>query len=85
MRMQNRQYTIRNIPLKLDQHLREVAKNTHKSLNEVSLDVLHRGSGLDAEPTVYNDLDFLVGSWQEDKAFDEALKLQNRIDPSLWK
>ncbi|MEZ4753567.1 MAG: hypothetical protein R3A13_04555 [Bdellovibrionota bacterium] len=32
----------------------------------------------------FNDLDNLIGTWEEDKEFDQAICLQSQIDKDLW-
>ena len=79
------QYTIRNVPESIDRTLREEARRRGKSLNEVALEVLRRGLGVDEAPPSYYDLDDLAGSWVADPEFDRALEEQDRIDPDLWR
>lgn len=81
---QQDQYTIRNIPASIDKSLRRQAKETGKSLNEILLAALHRGSGIDTDTVAHTDLDFLIGTWEEDAAVGEALQAQRQIDKSLW-
>ncbi|MSP62287.1 MAG: hypothetical protein EXR72_18540 [Myxococcales bacterium] len=79
------QYTIRSIPLPVDQSLRRRARRLGRSLNDVALEALARAAGVEAEPARYGDLDRFFGSWVEDPAIDRALAAQRRIDPALWK
>jgi len=70
--MNDTQYTIRSIPSKVDQALRKRAKKTGKSLNEVVLEALAKGTGVTPE-AVFDDLDWFIGSHSLDgKSFDEA-------------
>lgn len=78
------QYTLRNVPPEVDQALRKRAREEGKSLNEVTLDVLHRALNGDA-PKRHTDLDHLIGTWVEDPEFDKAMEDQRRIDPELWR
>lgn len=32
----------------------------------------------------YHDLDALIGSWQEDAAFDDAIRAFAQVDESVW-
>ena len=80
-----RQYTIRSVPLAVDHHLRTQAKRQHKSLNEVTLEALERGVGLDRQEAVFDDLDDLAGTWEEDGDFEAALKRQDVVDRKLWR
>ena len=40
------QYTIRNVPVTLDEALRRAAREQDKSLNEVAIEALIRGAGV---------------------------------------
>lgn len=79
------QYTIRNVPKTVDRALRRRAVRLEKSLNDVALEALARGAGVEQEATMHRDVDFLFGSWVDDPAVDEALADQRRIDESAWK
>ncbi len=79
------QYTLRHVPPRVDQRLREVASQYGSSLNQAALDALSRGLGLEAEPVIHHDLDDLAGTWVADPAFDEAMKDMDRVDKDLWK
>jgi hypothetical protein len=81
----HRQYTLRDIPPALDRALRERAEQEGKSLNQVAREALKRGIGLPESQQVWDDLDHLVGSWQDDPAFDEAIKQQDTVDPEAWR
>ena len=76
----SKQYTIRSIPDSVDQALRRLAQQESKSINTVAVEALARGLALDAATIEHSDLDSLVGSWQEDSAFDEAVADFERID-----
>lgn len=67
------QYTLRNVPPGVDRALRRRAKQLSKSLNEVALQALSRGAGVEHELKQQHDLDFLFGSWTEDPEVDQAL------------
>lgn len=79
------QYTVRNVPSSIDRELRERAKRTTKTLNEVTIEALRRGLGFSNDEVVYDDLDDLAGTWQDDEAFDEAIADQDQIEPNLWR
>jgi hypothetical protein len=79
------QYTIRAVPSAIDRALRRRAKQEDKSLNTVAVEALARGLELDAKPAEHDDLDDLIGSWQEDKAFDRAVADFDRVDEEIWK
>lgn len=79
------QYTIRNIPSHLDRSLRQRARQTGQSLNEVVLEALIREAGLSAELIQRRSLSDLAGQWIEDPEFDEAIRDQDSVDPRIWK
>jgi hypothetical protein len=72
--MDSIQYTIRAIPLKLDKTLRLQAKKSGKSLNEVVLESLAKGAGVNMSTQTFHDLDWFVGSMSNDADFDGALQ-----------
>lgn len=70
--MSSTQYTIRSIPSQVDQALRRRAKKTGKSLNEVAVEALAKGTGVNPNAT-FNDLDWFIGGRTLDaNSFDEA-------------
>lgn len=79
------QYTIRAVPPAIDKTLRRLAKEQNKSLNTVALESLARGLELGTTPIKFTDLDHLIGTWQEDSAFDQAMKDFDRVDEEAWK
>jgi len=81
----NRQYTIRAIPPAVDRALRRRARQEAKSLNTVVVEALARGLELEAKPAEHTDLDALIGTWQEDPAFDRAMTDFERVDEAAWK
>jgi hypothetical protein len=81
----SKQYTLRSVPPSIDQALRKQAKLEDKSLNEVALEALSRGLDLSPTPMKYHDLDHLIGTWEEDPAFDEAIASFSQVDQEAWK
>jgi plasmid stability protein len=82
--MSRRQYTIRSVPDHVDRALRRRARQEHKSLNKVILEALEQAVATEA-PKLHHDLDFLIGTWREDPAFDEAMKDFEQIDEEMWR
>lgn len=80
-----KQYTIRNIPPRMDHQLREEAALYGKSLNTAALEALSRGLGLEAQEVKHHDLDRLAGTWAPDPEFDRVIKEMDRVDEDLWK
>ena len=68
----------------MDQAARSRARQEGKSLNAVAMEALARGLDLDVKAPEYTDLDFLIGSWQEDPAFDDAIAEFNQVDEEAW-
>jgi hypothetical protein len=79
------QYTIRNVPGRLDELLRRSAREKGKSLNEVAIEALSRGSGLSEQPRRQRDLSDITRTWRKDSAFDRALQAQDTIDEEMWR
>ena len=79
------QYTIRDIPPRLDVELRERARREGKSLNQVAVEALAQGVGLGSTGAPKRSLEGIAGSWKRDSATEQALADQDRIDPSMWK
>jgi hypothetical protein len=55
------EYTLRNVPAALDRTRRRRAARLSKSLNEVALEALARGTGVEHEGKEQHDLDFRLG------------------------
>ncbi len=79
------QYTLRKIPREVDRALRQKARKEGRSLNEVAIEALKRGAGIDGEIAKNHDLDFAIGTWIEDPEFEKSINDQRQIDPDLWK
>lgn len=79
------QYTLRGVPPDLDRAIRKRAAETGASVNQASLDLLRHGL---EQTRLYQDLDFVSGSWvsdgDQDAAFEESLNEQRKIDSALW-
>jgi hypothetical protein len=78
------QYTIRGIPSAVDTALRQRARATGKSLNEATIDALSEGSGMAGARRKRRNLGDIAATWRSEKAVDDALADQDRIDPDLW-
>jgi hypothetical protein len=83
--MRSTQYTVRGVPEKLDDRVREEARRYDVSMNAMLLDALARGLGAHAEPAECGDMDDLAGTWVEDDAFDETVAASRSIDEALWR
>jgi predicted transcriptional regulator len=67
------QYTIHSVPDTVDDALHRLAEQGSKSINAVAIEALARGLELNAAEATHNDLDSLIGTWQEDAAFEQAI------------
>lgn len=82
--MNSIQYTIRSIPFKLDKTLRMRAKKSGKSLNEVVLESLAKGAGVDMGTEAFHDLDWFIGSHSLDsESLDEAMEWLDSLPKEL--
>lgn len=79
------QYTLRNVPAKVDRALRKKAKAERRSLNAVAVEALAVASGVSNSPVERIDLNGIAGTWVEDPAFDQIMSEQDRVDPEMWK
>ena len=80
-----RQYTIKSVPAAVDSLLRKKAEQEGRSLNDVAVEALRLGVGLAEHEPVYDDLDELIGTWEDDPEFEAAITQQDEVDPSLWR
>lgn len=79
------QYTLRNVPQKVDRALRRAAREAGKSLNQTALEILEGALGVGGKPGRRRDLTDLAGTWKEDRETAAALADQRRIDPEDWR
>lgn len=79
------QYTLRNIPKTLDTALRRRAKQEKKTLNEIALEVMADGLGLQKDPKRRRSLSDIAGAQTTDPGLEAALDDQRRIDAELWR
>ena len=80
------QYTLRNVPKKLDQALRRKAKAEGKSLNTVAVELLQQGLGLSGQPRRYDDLDeFFKNATPLEPEVLKAIEEMDVVHPDDWK
>jgi hypothetical protein len=82
--MKSHQYTVRNVPPRVDRALKAKALARGVSLNTLVVQALEAAAGLGGEAPAYHDLDDLFGTWVHDKAVDRALAEQRLVDPKDW-
>ena len=83
--MKSIQYTLRDVPDRVDRALRTRAKAEDRSLNAIAVEVLSAGIGVGSEPPRFHDLDEFAGTWVKDPAFDAAIADMDKIDKDLWR
>lgn len=83
--MNSIQYTVRNIPPKVDKALRNRAKKQGKSFNQTVVDALKKAVGVDKDTKEYHDLDWFIGSGGISPEAEAAFKEQRVIDEELWR
>lgn len=85
MSKNSRQYTIRNIPDRVDRELRKRARTSGKSFNQVVLEALSSGAGESLRPK--RDFSGVIGSLSVEEAgrIEDEIRLQRQVDPELWK
>ena len=85
MKNKRLQYTLREVPDRLDQKLREAASAYGVSLNKAAIAALSRGVGMESESVVHHDMDDLAGTWVQDPEFDKALAKMDCVDQGMWR
>ena len=82
--------SIRGVDGELAELLKEQAASTHKSVNQLILELLRKHVGLDKKKKYtqeYHDLDHLFGAWTEDEfhKIQDKINSERQVDPELWK
>ncbi len=77
---------MRNVPRHIARAIRAKASLAHKSLNRTLVEALASQVGVGEEDeTIFDDLDYLSGKWEDDPEFDAAVADQDKVDGQLWK
>lgn len=79
-----KQYTIRQVPSRVDRALRQKARAQKLSLNAVVLRALEVEAGVTGQPKEHHDLDEFFGTWISDPEVDRALAEQRTVDSRDW-
>jgi hypothetical protein len=80
--MKSIQYTVRAVPAKLDKALRRQSKSSGKSLNEIVIAALEKGSGVNNQVT-YHDLDWFIGGKSLPDEFSQDLNWLDSVPKDL--
>ncbi len=85
------QITLRNIDPELLKKIKEMAQKENTSMDKLITRILKQAVQSGKKKAIpgqnrYDDLDELFGVWsdEEAKTFEEALKLQRKVDEELW-
>ncbi len=80
-----RQITIRGIEPEIEQKIRQIAKNTHKSINQVIKEIIQ--SEFIKEKPPLSSLKQLAGGWTRKEASEFSLSIKSceQIDENMWK
>ncbi|MEW6378031.1 MAG: antitoxin [bacterium] len=81
--------TVRGIDPDLAAKLKQVASEQSKSINQIALETLKKGLGLEPQEKlakIYHDLDHLFGSWTEEEftTIEDKINRERKIDEELW-
>ena len=81
--------TIRGVDPNLDAKLKAEASKRGTSVNQLILEMIKNGLGLQHRPRFsreYDDLDDLLGRWSEEEytAIQGRIDQGRKIDPELW-
>ena len=81
--------TIRGIDPELAKKLKQTASEKSQSVNQLVLDTLRSCLGIKKEKKytkIFNDLDFLFGSWSEEefRIIQDKIIRERKIDKELW-
>jgi plasmid stability protein len=79
------QYSVREVPERVDRALRRRAREEGKSLNQLLREVLAKEAGGDLLEVLHHDLDALAGTWDDDPEFDRTIAEQDRVEERMWR
>ena len=80
--------TLRGIDEKTAEALKERAQKEGTSVNAVTLRLIRESLGLDKRKrnVIYNDLDHLAGTWNQEEAaeFERNTAVFEKVDEEIW-
>lgn len=79
------QYTLRNIPKRVDKAIRARAKAEGKSVNSVAIELWERALGLNGEEKVYHDMQDLFGAGALEPEVLRAIAKHDVVHPDDFK
>lgn len=83
-------FTVRGVDNVLDEKLREKARESGMSMNQLVIHILKEQLGLKKQKrytAVYSDLDHLFGKWPEEEfqRIQGKIDSERAVDAELWK
>ena len=79
------QITIRGISPEIEEEIRKIARDSHKSINQVIREILHKE--FDRRRSPASSLKTLAGGWtaEEAEAFERSIRSCEEVDEDMWK
>ena len=79
------QITIRGIEPEIEKKIRQIAKENHKSINQVIKEIIHKEFESHKSPA--SSLKQLAGGWSRKEATEFELSISSceKIDEDMWK
>ena len=82
-------FTLRKIPVPVERRLRQLARESHKSINKTALELLSQAVGighLEKKTKKYRDVKSVLRQWtaEEYNEFLNNTKIFDSIDENMW-
>ena len=79
------QITVRGIEPEIEKKIRQIAKNSHKSINQIIKEIINKEFKKEQPPL--SSLKQLAGGWSPKEASEFSLSIKSceQIDEEMWK
>lgn len=79
------QITVRGIEPEIEKKILQIAKNSHKSINQIIKEIIHKEFKKQQPPL--SSLKQLAGGWSSEEASEFSLSIKSceQIDEEMWK
>ncbi len=79
------QITVRGIEPEIEKKIRQIAKKSHKSINQIIKEIIYKEFKKEQPPS--SSLKQLAGGWSPEEAsgFSLSIKSCEQIDEEMWK
>ncbi|MBD3421787.1 MAG: hypothetical protein GF398_16860 [Chitinivibrionales bacterium] len=81
--------TLRSIPKPVEQRLRRIARESHKSLNKTAIELLEKAVGLgeEAKSKKRREIRGILHQWTQDEVaeFERSIEVFESIDEEVWR